>query len=113
MAVRGPSGSDLGPPRPAGGDTRASASRAGSQPSGGAVRGTEPASAQDAPARAAPVVVSSSVQASSAMRGSLDEAVRGRISTLRAQIRDGTYKVDREKLAERIVDEELARAERT
>jgi anti-sigma28 factor (negative regulator of flagellin synthesis) len=41
--------------------------------------------------------------------GSGESAATERVATVRAQIRNGTYKIDKDKLTARLVDEELAR----
>lgn len=59
---------------------------------------------------AASVVVSASAASASAARSRVDSAVEQRISVLRTEVNQGTYRPDLERLSERLVDEELARA---
>jgi flagellar biosynthesis anti-sigma factor FlgM len=59
---------------------------------------------------AASVVVSTSAASASAARARVDSAVEQRISVLRTEVSTGSYRPDLERLADRLVDEELARA---
>ncbi|MFO0729304.1 MAG: flagellar biosynthesis anti-sigma factor FlgM [Myxococcota bacterium] len=71
------------------------------------VQGKQPSS----PAPPAPlaVVVSAEAKAADASRTKLESDVEKRIQTVKAQIASGTYKVDADRLAGKLVDEESAR----
>lgn len=56
------------------------------------------------------VVLAPTLGAAAAMHGTEEAAASERVATVRAQVKAGTYKIDREKLTERLVDEEVARA---
>lgn len=100
MAVRGLNGSDSGR-EPNGVKSRAdSTARLESQSSATTTKAHEG------------VVVSASVGLSGAREVNREAQLAERIAEARAQIRAGTYKIDPEKLAERLLDEELARAGR-
>ena len=57
-----------------------------------------------------PVVVSSGAQEITAAVARQSAARSQRVAAVRAQVESGTYKVDKDKLAERLADDELARA---
>ena len=58
----------------------------------------------------ASVVVSSAAQEISAAVAQQSAARTQRVAAVRAQVQSGSYKVDKDTLAERLADDELARA---
>lgn len=60
-------------------------------------------------AEQAAVVLAPTLGAMAQAHGSGESAATERVATVREQIRAGTYKIDKDKLTARLVDEELAR----
>jgi flagellar biosynthesis anti-sigma factor FlgM len=77
-------------------------------------RKSGPVATQSEPARAAAtgVVVSRQVAVVREAASRQAEVTAGQVEALRAKVASGTYRVDIEKLAHRIVDDELARGRR-
>ena len=72
--------------------------------------GPRAAAAAAAPPGEPAVIVTPELTKASSVRAKSDADTEARIATLKAQIDGGTYKVDLDRLAEKMADEEIARA---
>lgn len=106
MRIIGPP-NNASPPKAHGADAKAASQAKEAQATAQHEVQAKPPSTPPAPALA--VVVSAEAKAADVSRTRLESEVEKRIQTVKAQIEGGTYRIDPDRLAAKLVDEESAR----